>query len=37
LSQKTGSAKVLIIAEALLILGYAVIVITPPFPAVAAS
>ncbi|KAJ5376059.1 MFS general substrate transporter, partial [Penicillium cosmopolitanum] len=37
LSQKAGTAKVLIIAQALLILGYAVIIITPPFPAVAAS
>jgi MFS family permease len=37
LSTKIGRAKTLVIGQILLMLGYACIVITPPFPAVAAS
>jgi predicted MFS family arabinose efflux permease len=35
--EKLGRAKTLIIAEVLLLLGYFSIVLTPPFPAIAAS
>jgi MFS family permease len=37
LSTKIGRAKTIVIGQVLLMLGYACIVITPPFPAVAAS
>lgn len=37
LSSKLGRAKTLVIGQSLLMLGYACIVTTPPFPAVAAS
>lgn len=37
LSNKIGRAKTLVIGQVLLMLGYGCIVITPPFPAVAAS
>jgi Na+/melibiose symporter-like transporter len=37
LSVRLGRAKTLMIAEALLLVGYITIVLTPPFPVVAAS
>ena len=37
LATKIGRAKTIIIGQVLLMLGYTCIVITPPFPAVAAS
>ena len=37
LSTKIGRAKTIVIGQVLLMLGYTCIVITPPFPAVAAS
>jgi hypothetical protein len=37
LSTKFGRAKALVLSEALLILGYTSVALTPPFPAVAAS
>ena len=37
LSTRIGRAKTLVIGQILLMLGYGIVIITPPFPAVAAS